>query len=704
MTRYGYAVKVSRQYKGIDVRVLFSPANSACARALKIFYGRTAAAFYPRASQTLPLPSLPLLAFFGSGRAYFLPRVRPTFPQTPTLLKPNPLFLAFLPKNSPFFSPRQSASDSSAYVAHVSSLPAIKFLKIRYEILLQMGAESWLARVFRVPKKKTASVSSDADKALIGVLSFEVASLMSKIVYLWQSLGDDRIARLRGEILNSEGVRKLVSDDEEHLVGLALAEMLDAFGFVARAAARLGKRCTSPVLRGLEPVFDDLVKNASAGAAADPYGLEFTWKKMTRKVKKIERFIAASTSLYQEMEVLAELEQAMRRMMQGSDGDANRSAGLAELQQKVAWQRQEMKSVRQKSLWCRTYDYTVRLLVRSLFTVFGRIKQVFGIPDHHLRATSITAPLNYLPRSQSISGLLQSTVHPSEISLPAYASGPLDRMPGTKSGPLYTSNSGPLRPKNKRSLPATRPFKGCITGGGGGGGGDSGSSFLDSYKQVGRMHPRSNAVISGILKQAAGNKEESIIAHSSVLDPNLSFFNSKYRFLSNPPPSTLGAAALALHYANVIIVIEKFVTCPHLIAPDARDDLYNMLPTSIRAALRAQLKSYVKDLSSLSYDAVLAAEWTSALGRILEWLAPLAHNMIRWQSERTFEQQHIVSRTNVLLIQTLFYANQAKTEAAITELLVGLNYICMFQGELNRKALLEASGGLDFGDYLDGNG
>lgn len=76
----------------------------------------------------------------------------------------------------------------------------------------------------------------------------------------------------------------------------------------------------------------------------------------------------------------------------------------------------------------------------------------------------------------------------------------------------------------------------------------------------------------------------------------------------------------------------------------------------------------------------------------MEWLGPLAHNMIRWQSDRSFEQQSMVPKpTSVLLLQTLYFANQAKTEAAITELLVGLNYIWRFEREMNAKALLECS-------------
>ncbi|CAL0313897.1 unnamed protein product [Lupinus luteus] len=53
------------------------------------------------------------------------------------------------------------------------------------------------------------------------------------------------------------------------------------------------------------------------------------------------------------------------------------------------------------------------------------------------------------------------------------------------------------------------------------------------------------------------------------------------------------------------------------------------------------------------YDAPLAHGWKVTLDGILWWLASLAHNMIRWQSERNFEQHQIVSRTNVPLLQTL---------------------------------------------------
>ncbi|KAF8403207.1 hypothetical protein HHK36_011306 [Tetracentron sinense] len=563
-----------------------------------------------------------------------------------------------------------------------------------------MVSESWFSSLWRTSRKDV----SEPEKVVIGVLAFEVASLMSKVVHLWQCLSEKQVVKLREELMNSIGVRKLVSDDDDFIVGLACAEIIENLGFVARSVARLGKRCKDPVWQQFENLFDDQVKND-----ADKFGWEFKWKKMERKVKKMERLVAVSTNLYQELDVLSELEQTLRRM-QGSN-DPNR-VSLLEFQQKVVWQRQEVKNLREISLWNRTYDYTVRLLARSLYTIFGRIKQVFGISlmvDIGEINSSKVTDTDYLSRSYSISALMLSSVHPSENNKARFSSGPLGRS-ATKSGPISgtgkmsnrhsqtRSHSSALHGKHphsktKRFAPVG-PFRGCMMVG-------KDSPVLQSCTSVSNVYPRLNGVYSENLN-GTKNADAEPLAHSNIYCTNLSIFSSKRRLL-NASPSTLGAAALDLHYANVIIIIEKLVASPHFIGPDARDDLYNMLPTSIRAALRTRLKSYTKISASSFCDTVLAGEWSEALGRILEWLAPLAHNMIRWQSERNFEQQHLVSRTNVLLVQTLYFANQAKTEAAITELLVGLNYIWRFGRELNARALLECASSSVFDDYVDPN-
>lgn len=175
-------------------------------------------------------------------------------------------------------------------------------------------------------------------------------------------------------------------------------------------------------------------------------------------------------------------------------------------------------------------------------------------------------------------------------------------------------------------------------------------------------------------------------------------FGSKSRLTQHASPSTVGGSALSLHYANVVIVVEKLLKYPHLIGEEARDDLYQMLPTSLKTSLKANLRSYLKNVSI--YDAPLAHDWKEAIDGTLSWLAPLAHNMIRWQSERNFEQHNqIVKKTNVLLLQTLYFADREKTEAAICKLLVGLNYICHYEQQQN--ALLDCASSFDYEDCFE---
>nr|CAB3492383.1 unnamed protein product [Digitaria exilis] len=148
-----------------------------------------------------------------------------------------------------------------------------------------------------------------------------------------------------------------------------------------------------------------------------------------------------------------------------------------------------------------------------------------------------------------------------------------------------------------------------------------------------------------------------------------------------PAPGTLGAAALAPRYAAVVVAVERMVRSPRLVGPEERDELYGMLTASVRAQLRGRLRGTVA-----AADPELAAQWRAALAGILEWLAPMAHATMRWQAERSFE---IEQRTavpggvgGVLLLQTLHMADRHKVEAAVVELLVGLNYVCRFHKEM----------------------
>ncbi|EEF27940.1 hypothetical protein RCOM_1143060 [Ricinus communis] len=128
-----------------------------------------------------------------------------------------------------------------------------------------MVAESWFRGLWKIPRKH----ESGPEKVVIGVLAFEVASLMSKLVHLWQSLSDKQVLRLREEISNSVGIKKLVSEDDDFIVSLICAELIESMVHVAKSVARLGMKCSDPGLKSFEHVFDDLIK-----LGTDTYGWE----------------------------------------------------------------------------------------------------------------------------------------------------------------------------------------------------------------------------------------------------------------------------------------------------------------------------------------------------------------------------------------------------------------------------------------------
>ncbi|KAE9589836.1 hypothetical protein Lal_00021579 [Lupinus albus] len=601
-----------------------------------------------------------------------------------------------------------------------------------------MVSESWFRSLWKNPRKD----DTDSGKVLIGVLAFEVASLMSKLVNLWQTLSDKQVARLREEISTSVGIKKLVSDDENFVVRLISLEVLENMSHVAASVARLGKKCSDSTLKGFENAFDEFIT-----LGLDPYRWQFSSKKMDKKVKRMEKFISTNASLYQEMEVLADLEQTLRRVKEYGGPDVS---NLVDYQKNIAWKRMEVKNLKDNSLWNRTYDYTVLILARSLFTIFIRINNVFGIQeitDVGKTKNSSVSKSDYIHSRQPVSELLQSSVLPSENNVARFASGPLGAFtpkPGSnvrtektsifRSGPLGDSStksgstsgksrgvsffSGPLGMNLKKSVPDSGTNKNSKIWK------FRSTSTTRSGKEVNTRHNQLTQV--GPLKGSLAADSSSVAAcHSSLNDVHLGTHNSKdadsnllapgkvvqstksvfgslYRL--KPPSESLGAASLALHYANVIVVIEKLAASPYMIGLDAREDLYNMLPIRVRAGLRAKLKPYGKAMASAVYDATLADEWTEAMTTILEWLAPLAHNMIKWQSERSHEQHSFILRTNVLLVQTLYFANQEKTEAVITELLVGLNYVWRYVRELKTKSLVECGSSRVDDGYIQLNG
>ncbi|XP_073388751.1 uncharacterized protein [Physcomitrium patens] len=574
----------------------------------------------------------------------------------------------------------------------------------------------------------------------IGILAFEVANIISKSMQLWQSLGDQEILRLRTEVIKGDGVLNLVSDNEAVLLSLACMEKLQDLTAVASAVSRLGQKCQEPTLQAFEHIYNDLLKHD-----INLRVFELPYKEMEAKMKKMMRYVSSTATLYHELEALADIEQAIRRLQE--DDEVSNEETLSTLDQKAMCQRQEIKHIRDLSLWNHTYDKIVKLLAQTVCTIHGRIMKVFGSPmlgishvfpnqqsGHSSRpiwqsrdaGVHSTLSSSRLSCPQTLGSLHHhsSSLHFSSVRLEVVSrslspqdskTSSVDRVLGIAdpaaisaravceyrssastfaSGPLVSQrNYMSSNPVNPRSSPAR------------------GSQAISHSGPIPRSGPLvvepakifSDRSLNAILQTETTEEFTSALLYftkhsikaEQVKAPSLKQVRQNIRELCDPksrhrmaPWSTLGGAALALHYANVIIILENMIKHPHLIAEDARDDLYNMIPKSVRIALRSRLRANMRACEFGKYDSTIAADWKDALERILSWLAPLAHNMIRWQSEHNFEQQQVLSRTNCLLLQTLYFADLAKTEAAITELLVGLNYVCGHEQELKQNMVI----------------
>lgn len=466
----------------------------------------------------------------------------------------------------------------------------------------------------------------------MGILAFEVANLVSKLLHLWRAVGDAAVARLRHETFYLDGVRKVVSDDDAFLLGLARAELVDALRAAGDAVGALAARCTDPCLRDFRDAF---LEFAEVGRDRHRWAAA-TWKEMDVRARKMDKQVAGTAALRRAMEELVEAEHGLRKFLRcdvgggGGGGGHRRSLSAskisvaAEQQQLIFSKKQDVKHLKQTSLWGCTFDVAVSSLARTAFTVLARIKLVFGDGGRDQRH----APLH---RSLTLS----SAVHPSLDAPPT---------PSRKSMSMET-------------LP---PFD----------------------------------VVATVQVQCASKRRRGFFEYSSAT--------------LVPPAGTLGAAALAPRYAGLVISIERMARSPRrMVGPDERDELYGMLTASVRAQLRARLRGAVAEA-----DAGLASEWRAALGGILEWLAPMAHSTVRWQAERSFEQRKTTTTTtdisrlpprggggNTFLLQTLQFADRDKVEAAVVELLVGLNYVWRFEKEMSCRALFAVHRQL-----LDGTG
>ncbi|KAF6151389.1 hypothetical protein GIB67_012249 [Kingdonia uniflora] len=451
---------------------------------------------------------------------------------------------------------------------------------------------------------------------------------MSRLISLYKSLSDDQIKILRKDVMPSEGVAYLNSKDEGFLLRLACIERIEELDRAAVAVIRLGKKCSDPGLDRFDNVYSDLKLGfINLGK------LDLVSKEIEKNMEKMEGLISATSGLYVGLEMLSEMDVVERKQIRLKNRDASttlQKASFDILDYKIALQRQYVHHLRDISLWGQTFDKVVGLMARTICTVFARICVVFG---------------PYIPILPSV--LSTPTRHMRFSSLQIHFN--FNNPPSPRVRPVAMSKSGPL-PKSPMKHGLVRLWS------------------RDS-KTLSPLHGENTRFGAGF---CIGIEDNHYFRTTMGL-----------KLLQQACKSTVGGSGLTLRYANVIILTEKYFNSTSTITDYDRCDLYDMLTASLKMSVKSKLRNLLKneeEWSSMSdNDELLAEGWRDGVSVIMSWLGPMADNTVRWLSERNFEKQNFDVKPSVLLLQTLFFADKEKTEAAIAEVLVGLSCICRFE-------------------------
>nr|KYP51771.1 hypothetical protein KK1_026432 [Cajanus cajan] len=441
----------------------------------------------------------------------------------------------------------------------------------------------------------------------LGILAFDAAKTMCRLLSLYNSLSDAEILRLRRHVLRSRSLSRLNSSDECFLLSLACAERLEDLHLAAAAVARLSRRCSAETLPRL-----------------DAAKLQFGTREVERKIDAMEKLVFATRSLHRAMESLSEMEASERKLQRWRNVRATHGLKVKVecFSDKIIFYRRQIIYFKQVSLWGQTFDKVVGLMARITCIVYKRICSVFGsivtgnvpqIKNNHKNTKKALA------RAPNFENCVCRVEHRE----------------------LYRTNL-------------------CLF-----------DQNEESVKKRGKnvSHVKKSITGTGVFQLRNDAEEERN--------------NRVYRLA---PVTTVGGAGLSLRYANVIMLTER---CMHVteaaVAEEARVTLYEMLPERLKVKLRAKLKRERLEWRKLEggeeAKTAAATRWrVAAEGGVMEWLMPVAHNMVRWQTERNLEKQKFETRPTVLLMQTLHYSDLEKVEEGIVEALVGLS--CMFW---NRK-------------------
>ncbi|KAJ6840535.1 uncharacterized protein M6B38_310095 [Iris pallida] len=205
----------------------------------------------------------------------------------------------------------------------------------------------------------------------ISILSFEVANTIAKGSNLLRSLSDENIKSLKEEVLQSDGVRELVSVDTRELMSIAAIDKREELGIFSAEVIRFGDLCKDPVWHNLNRYFQKL--------DSEIVSHEQLKEEVETTIQQLINLAQNTSELYHELDALGRFEQDYQRKLQEEESLPSPSREtLMILQSELKRQRKLVVSLKKKSLWSRTLEEVVEKVVDIVVFLHKMIFEAFG--------------------------------------------------------------------------------------------------------------------------------------------------------------------------------------------------------------------------------------------------------------------------------------------------------------------------------------
>ncbi|XP_010935060.1 protein PSK SIMULATOR 1 isoform X2 [Elaeis guineensis] len=251
----------------------------------------------------------------------------------------------------------------------------------------------------------------------VSILAFEVANTIAKGANLWRSMSDESIKFLKEDILQSDGVRKLISADTNELLCIVAADKREELDVFSREVIRFGDLCKNPTWHNLGRYFQKL--------SSDLTPQEQLKAEVETTMRHLIHLAQNTSELYHELHALDRFEQDYRRKLQEEESlPAGKRESLMILHSELKRQRKLVKSLKKKSLWSRNLEEVVEKFVDVVASLHKEILETF----------SNTATMNHGPAQNQRLGVAGLALHYANIinQIDNIASRPLVLPPNTR--------------------------------------------------------------------------------------------------------------------------------------------------------------------------------------------------------------------------------------------------------------------------------